>query len=50
MKYTLGSSAPSYIFHNQHKSFNNLYLLDAHWIEVDNYFTREAEIMDMYMT
>ena len=26
MKYTLGSSAPSYIFHNQHKTLNNLYL------------------------
>ena len=25
MKYTLGSSAPSYIFHNQHKTLNNLY-------------------------
>ena len=28
MKYTLGSSAPSYIFHNQHKTLNNLYLQD----------------------
>ena len=27
MKYTLGSSAPSYIFHNQHKTLNNLYIL-----------------------
>ena len=27
MKYTLGSSAPSYIFHNQHKTLNNLNLL-----------------------
>ena len=26
MKYTLGSSAPSYIFHNQHKTLNNLYV------------------------
>ena len=26
MKYTLGSSAPSYIFHNQHKTLNNLYI------------------------
>ena len=26
MKYTLGSSAPWYIFHNQHKILNNLYL------------------------
>ena len=27
MKYTLGSSAPLYIFHKQHKTFNNLYLI-----------------------
>ena len=27
MKYTLGSFAPSYIFHNQHKTLNNLYIL-----------------------
>ena len=26
MKYTLGSFAPSYIFHNHHKTSNNLYL------------------------
>ena len=26
MKYALGSSAPSYIFHNQHKTLNNLYI------------------------
>ena len=26
IKYTLGSSASSYIFHNQHKTLNNLYL------------------------
>ena len=24
-EYTLESSAPSYIFHNQHKTLNNLY-------------------------
>ena len=27
MKYTLESSAPSYIFHNQHKTLNNLYIM-----------------------
>ena len=26
VNYTLGSSAASYIFHNQNKTFNNLYL------------------------
>ena len=26
MKYTLASSALSYIFHNQHKTLNNLYI------------------------
>ena len=29
MKYTLGSFAPSYIFHNQHKTLNNLYVDDS---------------------
>ena len=28
MKYTFGSCAPSYIFHNQHKAWNNLYMSD----------------------
>ena len=26
LKYSLGRSAPSYIFHNQHKTLNNLYI------------------------
>ena len=29
MKYTLGSFAPSNIFHNQHKTLNNLYIFDS---------------------
>ena len=31
MKYTIGSSAPSYIFHNQHTSLNSLYTISSQY-------------------
>ena len=45
MKYTLGSSAPSYIFHNQHKTLNNLYQVVLDGQKVSEY---EQEIQQSH--
>ena len=38
VKYTFGSSTPSYIFHNQHKTLNNLYIsMLVYAVPVDAY-------------
>ena len=38
MKYTLGSSAPSNIFHNQHKTLNNLYLYTHFFVKQRRFY------------
>ena len=52
MKYTLGSSAPSYIFHNQHKTLNNLYLdvgIDGNLNHIDIPLRKSRDkVVDMY--
>ena len=44
MKYTLENSAPSYIFHNQHKTLNNLYIFRNQHKTLDNLFSPDPAV------
>ena len=56
MKYTLGSSAPSYIFHNQHKTLNNLYIspsepvLTSFQVDIEIYENKLAQSGDRILS
>ena len=43
MTYTLGSSAPSYIIHNQHKLLNNIYVGHQGTVRLKSNVSRQEE-------
>ena len=43
MKYTLRSFAPSYVFCNQHKTLNNLYLISRNTCHLSNRFSKKKK-------
>ena len=47
MKYTLGSSAPLFIFHNLHKTLNNLYVYVALYRKYSNCWTGQRMSRDI---